>query len=83
MSFVIREARNEDAAESCEVMRRSISELSAADHKGDPEILGRWLANKKPDIFHAWIARPQNNLFVATECERVVAVGAVTNDGED
>ncbi|HUB27935.1 MAG TPA: hypothetical protein VL992_21095, partial [Tepidisphaeraceae bacterium] len=74
MSPAIRDAKGEDAVESCEVMRRSIAELCGADHKGDPEILGRWLGNKKPDIFRTWIAQPGSNLLVATQCERVVAV---------
>jgi len=82
MSVVIRDAKHEDAVESCEVMRRSIVELCSADHKDDPEILSKWLANKTPGIFRIWIARPRNNLLVATRCERVVAVGAVTHDGE-
>lgn len=82
MSLIIRDAKDEDAVESCEVMRRSIAELCAADHKDDPEILGKWLGSKKPDIFRTWIAQPRNNLLVATQCERIVAVGSVTDDGE-
>jgi hypothetical protein len=46
----IRDAVPEDAAAACEVMRRSISELCSADHHDDPVILGRWLANKTPEI---------------------------------
>jgi GNAT superfamily N-acetyltransferase len=82
MSLLIRDAKSEDAVESCEVMRRSIAELCTADHKDDPAILDKWLGNKKPDIFRAWIAQPRNNLLVATEGERIVAVGSVTDDGE-
>jgi hypothetical protein len=47
----IRNAVPEDAAAACEVMRRSIAELCVADHRNDPAILERWLANKTPDIF--------------------------------
>jgi GNAT superfamily N-acetyltransferase len=82
MSLLIRDAKNEDAVESCEVMRRSIAELCTADHKGDPKVLNRWLGNKKPAIFRSWIAQPRNNLLVATEGERIVAVGSVTDGGE-
>jgi GNAT superfamily N-acetyltransferase len=82
MSLVIRDAKCEDAVESCEVMRRSIAELCTADHKDDPVILRKWLGNKKPDVFRAWIAQASNNLLVATQGERVVAVGSVTDDGE-
>jgi hypothetical protein len=45
----IRAAVPEDALAACEVMRRSISELCEADHRNDPVILGRWLANKAPE----------------------------------
>jgi len=81
MPLAIRNARDEDAAQACEVLRRSIAELCIADHKGDPAILAKWLGNKTPDRFRAWIAQPGNNLLVATDCERVVAVGSVTDDG--
>jgi hypothetical protein len=46
----IRDAFPEDAAAGCEVMRRSISKLCGADHRDDPVILARWLANKTPEI---------------------------------
>ena len=46
----IRDALPEDAPAACEVIRRSISELCGADHLNDALILGRWLANKTPEI---------------------------------
>ena len=46
----IRHAVAEDPPAACEVLRRSIAELFVADHGNDPEILGRWLANKTPEI---------------------------------
>lgn len=82
MPLVIRNAKDEDAVQGCEVLRRSIAELCVADHKDDPAILGKWLGNKTPDMFRAWIAQPGNNLLVATDGERVVAVGSVTDDGQ-
>ncbi len=45
----IRVARADDAAEICVILQRSITELCAADHKNDPQILSRWIANKTPD----------------------------------
>jgi GNAT superfamily N-acetyltransferase len=78
----IRRASNDDAAAACETMRRSITELCVADHKGDPAILARWLANKIPENFLAWIARPDNCLLVAVEGGAVLAVGGVTDAGE-
>jgi GNAT superfamily N-acetyltransferase len=82
MPLVIRDAKDEDAVQGCEVLRRSIAEQCVDDHKGDPAILGKWLGNKTPDIFRAWIAQPGNNLLVAIDCERVVAVGSVADDGQ-
>jgi hypothetical protein len=65
--MVIREAKPEDAVAACEVARRSILELCAADHGGDPEIVARWLANKTPESLRAWIVRPDASLLVAVE----------------
>ena len=77
----IRDAIPEDAPAACQIMRRSIAELCAADHKDDPAILQRWLSNKTPEIFKSWI-RPGNSLLVAVEDDRILAVGAVTDAGE-
>ena len=38
----IRDATPQDAEAACDVLRRSISQLCAADHRNDPTILGRW-----------------------------------------
>jgi GNAT superfamily N-acetyltransferase len=77
----IRDAVPEDASTVCQIMRRSIAELCAADHKDDPTILQRWLSSKTPEIFKSWI-RPGNSLLVAVEDDRILAVGAVTDAGE-
>jgi GNAT superfamily N-acetyltransferase len=78
----IRPARENDAAAACQTMRRSIAELCLADHKNDPAILARWLANKTPENFLAWAARPDNCLLVAVEGDAVLSVGCVTDAGE-
>src|ERR1700682_2678351 len=77
----IRDAVPDDASAACEVMRRSITELCAADHRNDPVILERWLSNKTPEIFKSWI-RPDNTLLVAVDDDRILAVGCVTDSGE-
>ncbi len=82
MPLVIRDALDEDAAQACEVLRRSIIELCSADHNNDPAILRSWLGNKTPDIFRSWIVQPGNNLLVAIDGERMVAVGSVTDGGQ-
>lgn len=85
MNVVIRDARDEDAAAGCEVMRRSITELCVADHGNDPVLLSKWLGNKTPDAFRAWIGQPGNSLLVAVETDaaggRILAVGSVTDQG--
>ena len=78
----IRLAREDDSAAACQTMRRSITELCVADHKNDPTILARWLANKTPKNFLAWMARPDNFLLVAVEDGAVLSVGCVTDGGE-
>jgi len=77
----IRDAVPDDAAAACQVMRRSIAELCAADHRDDPAILLRWLGNKTPESFKSWI-RPDYSLLVAVEGGSIVAVGCVTDAGE-
>lgn len=82
MPLEIRAAIPQDAAAACEVMRRSIAELCAADHRNDEAILTRWLSNKTPEVFLSWIAQPDNSLLVAVEDGNILAVGAVTDAGE-
>ena len=77
----VREAVPEDAPAACLVMRRSIAELCAADHRNDPAVLQRWLSNKTPETFRSWI-RPGNSLLVAVEGHGILAVGCVTDAGE-
>jgi hypothetical protein len=78
----IRDAVPEDAPSACEVIRRSISELCSTDHHNDPVILGRWLANKTPEIVVSWIRKPGNSVLVAVESGTMLAVGSVTDAGE-
>jgi GNAT superfamily N-acetyltransferase len=78
----IRTAEPQDAAAACDMVRRSIIELCAADHADDPAILAAWLANKTPADVRAWIANPDNIILVATEGDIILGVGAVTHGGE-
>jgi len=78
----IRDALPEDAPAACEVLRRSIIELCAADHHNDPAILDRWLANKTPEIVASWIRQPGNSVLVAVEGHAVLAIGSVIAEGE-
>jgi GNAT superfamily N-acetyltransferase len=78
----MRDAVPEDAPSACEVIRRSISELCSADHHNDPVILGRWLANKIPEIVASRIVKPDNSVLVAVDGDIILAVGSVTDAGE-
>lgn len=78
----IRDARQEDADQACDVLRRSISQLCVVDHGNDPAILDAWLANKKPEIVAAWISQQGSSLLLAVEGDAILAVGSVTDAGE-
>src|SRR5271165_884278 len=78
----VRDAVVGDAPAACLVLRQSIAELCAADHRGDPTILAQWLANKTPEHVGAWIARPDLSLLVAVEAGAILAAGMVTDTGQ-
>lgn len=74
----IRAAIQDDAAEICIVLRRSITELCVADHNNDPQILDLWLANKTPDNLRAWIVRDGQTYRVAVIEGQIAGIGAVS-----
>lgn len=78
----IRDAVAADAAAACEVLRRSIAELCAADHHNESAILERWLGNKTHEIVASWIAQAGSSVLVAVERAVILAVGSVTDKGE-
>ena len=71
----IRDAGPVDAAPVCAVLRRSITELCVADHRNDPAILERWLANKTPEIVASWIGQPASSMLVAVEAVLLFGIG--------
>jgi GNAT superfamily N-acetyltransferase len=75
----IREARAEDAVAACDVLRRSILELCAADHRNDPALLEPWLANKTPENVAAWIAG--SHMLVAEEEDHLLGVAGLDGAG--
>jgi GNAT superfamily N-acetyltransferase len=81
LKLVIRDAKDDDAVDGCEVVRRSITELCVADHKNDPAILGKWVGNKTPKTFRAWMAQAGNSLLVAAQDDQILAVESVTDNG--
>lgn len=77
----IRDAVPDEAAAACQVLRRSIAELCAADHQNDPALVAEWLSNKTPENVAAWIAHPRGSLLVAVQDGAILAVAMVTDAG--
>jgi len=80
--MIIRDARSDDAHKACRVVRASITELCIADHRGNPDILERWLVGKTPENVAAWADAAGALLLVAVEGDDILAVGGVRDDGE-
>ncbi|GLH75974.1 hypothetical protein SSBR45G_08820 [Bradyrhizobium sp. SSBR45G] len=80
--MIIRDATPDDAGDACAVVRASISELCFADHRGDPQILGRWLANKTPETVAQWADGQGRSLLVAVEDDAILAVGGLAHPDE-
>lgn len=79
---MVRAAEARDAADATEVVRRSIVELCAPEHRNDPETLAQWLANKTVDRFLAWFASPRYYCVVAEDESGICGVGLIADDGE-
>lgn len=80
--FEVRPAKQADAEAAIDVVRRSITELCAADHKGDVDTLGKWLSNKTPRHFLDWLANEDNFCAVAEENRELLGVALVNRSGE-
>jgi GNAT superfamily N-acetyltransferase len=78
----IRRAREEDAAEACQVIRRSIAELCRDDHRDDPASLDAWLANKTPENLRKWIKDSGGYILVAEDDGSLLGVAAMRTSGE-
>jgi GNAT superfamily N-acetyltransferase len=76
----VRPAQIADAERAIGVIRRSVQELCALDHKSDRATLSMWLSNKTADNMRRWIAA--HTVLVAVEGERMTGVAAVRADGE-
>jgi hypothetical protein len=78
--MLIRQAKIEDAAAACAIVRRSIVELCQADHGGDEVLIGKWLSNKTVENVTRWIM--QSHVVVAEETGMVLGVAAMNNSGK-
>jgi GNAT superfamily N-acetyltransferase len=82
MKTEIRIAKPGDAASACEVLRRSISECCADDHRNDAAILSAWLGNKTPAMVESWFLSASNYSLVAVAENEVVGVAMLTRAGK-
>jgi len=82
VNIAVREARESDAAAVTDLVRRSISQLCAADHQNEPARLEPWLSNKTVANVTAWIAAQRNYCVVATADSIILGVGVMTIEGE-
>jgi GNAT superfamily N-acetyltransferase len=80
-SITVRLARADDAPAIVRITRASIAELCFADHRGDPDVLAAWLANKTVPNVEGWLVNPQLRNVVAEFEGDPVAAGAMTLDG--
>jgi GNAT superfamily N-acetyltransferase len=77
--MLVRAAQPDDATRACDVLRRSISQLCALDHRNDEAFLSSWLSNKTPDNVRSWIEK--SHMFVAEENVQILGVAALDHSG--
>jgi GNAT superfamily N-acetyltransferase len=80
--IAVRQANAKDVEAAVEVVRRSITELCSADHKGDADTLTWWLSNKTAQHLASWFANSDNHCVIAAAASRVLGVGLLHRSGE-
>jgi putative acetyltransferase len=78
----IRSARLGDAASACVLLRRSITECCAEDHRNDAGVLSAWLGNKTTETVAAWFLSPANFSIVAILDGQLAGVAILTRSGK-
>lgn len=73
--ILIRPAVATDAEAVCAVLRLTILETCADDHRHEQTILDAWLGNKHPAQVAAWMAVPANRMLVACDGETDALLG--------
>jgi GNAT superfamily N-acetyltransferase len=82
MGIAIRKAAPTDAPAACALLRRSIEEGCAADHRHHPEILANWTGNKTPTNVATWFASPSNHAVVAERDGELLGLALLTQAGK-
>jgi GNAT superfamily N-acetyltransferase len=80
--FTVRQAQPKDAEVAVALVRRSITELCAADHRGDADTIAKWLSNKTVQHFTSWMSNNDNFFVVAEASDRLLGVGLLHRSGE-
>lgn len=80
--ILVRPAVAADVPAMSRTLIASIAELCATDHRNDPGILARWLANKTPDKVALMLANPEATFFVAEHDGDIAAVGCINKPDE-
>jgi ribosomal protein S18 acetylase RimI-like enzyme len=81
--MLVRCARDGDEGPASDLVRRSVTELCATDHRGDAQVLARWLATGTPEDFRRWTGGADRSVCVAVRDDgRLAAVGMVAWRGE-
>jgi GNAT superfamily N-acetyltransferase len=81
MGIDIRKAAPTDAVAACTLLRRSIEEVCEPDHRGRPDVLDAWLANKTPETIATWFASPTNHAIVAERDGQLLGLALLTQAG--
>jgi adenylate kinase family enzyme/GNAT superfamily N-acetyltransferase len=82
MSVTVRRAEPADAEAICAVLRASIAELLAPEHRNDAATLGAWLENKTVENALRWISADDRYAAVATRGGAVCGFGLLKSTGE-
>jgi GNAT superfamily N-acetyltransferase len=82
MKAEIRKSSPDDAASACKVLRRSIEECCAEDHRNDAAILSAWLGNKTPETVQAWLKCSSTHSVVAVKNNELIGIATVTRQGK-
>jgi len=80
--LTVRQAEPKDAEVAVEVVRRSITELCTADHRGEADTIAKWLSNKTVQHFISWMSSNDNFFVVAEASDRLLGVGLLHRSGE-
>jgi GNAT superfamily N-acetyltransferase len=82
MGIEVRKAAPDDAPAACALLRRSIEEGCAPDHRRQPDILGAWLGNKTTQNVAAWFAAPSNHALLAERDGELLGLALLNQAGK-